>query len=145
IPSLRGHLDALCKDHGPAAIADELMAEIDTVCEEIGQELDAQILYLSRRAEVQAQAQQQMEGAFDKARTFLVQELGHTLEVARNDMEAYQALLSERMRRAVERGQDHLKEALAHLDAMFWNSLRSMMSRGGRYGSSIDLSADIAK
>jgi hypothetical protein len=144
IPDLRRHLDTLSAEHGVKWQARELLSRIEAVRREVEQELQAQLLHLSKHAEISEQRRAEMEGAVSAAHEFLLLHIKHAVEKARTELDAALEVLGAQLLRAVERGQASLESVLEQLERMQWNSLRLMMARGGRYGRQ-DLSVDIGR
>jgi hypothetical protein len=148
LPALRAHMQRICARFGRDARADAHVRQISILLAEIDRELRSQRVPLAQQTETTERQRKELGTAAEASRSFLTSRLSDLGERFRQDLEADQALLSERIKRAVERGQRELQNTLSRWSALHWATIRAVVRREGVYRGSTgnhNFPADLSK
>ena len=133
IPGLRSHMQRICAHYGIAAHGHAVNGQLNILIQEINREVKSQQAALRNQAEIGLQQRQEVKTAAQAALTFLGHALQETQERLSLELEASNALLAERIRRAVDRARSELDDTFARWEHIQWNTLRAVCRRGGAY------------
>lgn len=147
VPDLVAHMRSICKAYGITAHCQSLHRQLTLVLAEIHGELESQQATLKNRAEVSEAVRKEMRAAVNAARNFLERDLEDARERLVQDLEAGQALLGERVKRAIERAKHDLDQTFGRWERMHHLTIRAACRRGGVHVGTYrnDLPADLSK
>lgn len=148
IPALVEHMRKICADYGVAAHCEAIDRQLRTLFAEIKCEIESQQASLKARAETTSHGREKLEAAVQSARDFLERDLEEASERLVEILDADQSLLAERIKRAVERAQNELRQTCQRWHGMHWATMRAVCRRNGvhvgKNGKS-DFPADLSK
>ncbi|MCE9615081.1 MAG: dynamin family protein [Lentisphaerae bacterium] len=148
IPALCDHMTDICREYTLEARLLTHHAQMNVVEEDWVNAITAEIETLRHQAEIKARVRAEVERALKDARTFLESEVKSACDVFREDLSGHADLLGERLRHAVERGQNELGSVISRWGHLHWATLKATTRRGGRFIGATgtnDFSSDIAK
>lgn len=149
IPALQEHMRQICKLHGIEARLLQLDRQLNSLLDEVKQEIQSQRLALRNQAEVSEQQRKEIEASLKQAHTFLRGRLEESRGRLGQDLEASQQLLAERIMRAVEKAKHELEDTtLRRWARTHHGTIKATCQRGGAFtGASgrTDFSADLCK
>jgi hypothetical protein len=148
VPALVDHMRQICAGYGVSAHCQALQSQLHVLLREIKQEVRSQQAMIRSRVEVSQRGREEIRAAVEAAQTFLKRDVGDARERLVQALEADQALLGERVKRAVERAKLDLDQTFAKWRRMHWATIKAACRRGGTHvGSSgrTDFPEDLAK
>lgn len=148
LPALMEHMRQICSGYGVTAHCKGLERQLHILFAEIKREVQAQQAALKSRAEVSKRGREEMRAAVEAAQTFLERDLEDSHERLIQALQADQALLAERVMRAVERARQELNQTTLRWGRMHWATLRAVCRRGGSHKGTTgdnDLPADLSE
>lgn len=133
VPALRQHLAEMGARYGVVAQVSRLHRQVDALLAEVAQLLDSENVRLNGQSETDAPQRKEIEGALERARTFLGTALQTLQERLVQDLETNQDVLGEKLTLAFSRGRAGLNNYLEGLVRFNWNQIRAMVRRDGVY------------
>lgn len=148
VVQLRRHLDTISAEYGIEARAKAHHRQLDLLLKEIEGELKTQQAVLEQRVEFTQRQRKEVGAAVETARTFLEAQLKDAQERYAQALESDQAVLTERLKRSLDRATLELDSVMTRWSRMNHNTLKATARRGGSYTGSTgkyDLAGDLAK
>lgn len=149
IPELIKHMQSVCSNYGVEAHISSLNRQLNLLFSEIKQEIKSQKATLENQEKVTEKQRKELGAAVDTARSFLSRDLKDSQERLTQDLESSQSLLSERIKRAVDRARIELEETTVRQWARTHHgTIKAVCRRGGIYVGSTgrnDFAADLCK
>lgn len=148
LPALINHMRQICSGYGVTAHCKGLERQLQILFAEIKREVQSQQAVLKSRAEISQRGREEMRAAVEAAQTFLERDLEDSHERLVQALESDQALLAERVKRAVDRARHDLDQTAGRWSRMHWATLRAVCRRGGAYKGTTgqnDLPAELSK
>jgi hypothetical protein len=148
IPALLSHMRSTCAGYGVTAHCESLERQLNLLIQEVNREVKSQLAAIDARAQINERQRKEMGAAVSSARNFLDNSLQDAHERLVQDLEASEALLGERLKRAIDRARTDLRQTLSRWERIHWATLRAVCRRGGVHTGSTgtnDLPADLAK
>ncbi len=122
-----------CEGYGVTAHCKSLERQLDTLIQEIKRYVQSRQAQLKAIAETSQQGRKELGAAVKTARDFLDRDLEGARERLEQALDADQALLSERVKRAVDRARADLLLTVQRWQRMAANTLKATCRRGGVY------------
>ena len=135
IPALLKHLNQLGEQWGSAAHHRQVASQFTNLLEEIRCEAQSQIAALQQQIEIGGTKQKEVQAAVTTARTFLAEALQDSAHRLTNTLNENQAVLAERVKRAVERAERELHSTLQRWELIHHCTILAVCRRGGVYVS----------
>ncbi|MCA9076576.1 MAG: dynamin family protein [Planctomycetaceae bacterium] len=149
IPQLCVHMQQICANYGVEAHVKSLNHQLETLLTEVKREIRSQRAVLDNQHKVTERQRKEMRVAIDAARSFLDRDLKDKRERLEQDLEASQQVLSERVKRAVDRAKLDLEQTtLRRWQSLHHNTIRAACRRGGVHHGATgknDFPADLCK
>lgn len=149
IPALINHMQSVCSNYGVEAHIKSLNRQLNLLISEIKQEIKSQKAILNNQEKVTEKQRKELGAAVKTARSFLSRDLKDSKERLTQDLESSQALLSERIKRAVDRARNELEETTVRQWARTHHgTIKAVCRRGGMYIGSTgrnDFPTDLCK
>jgi hypothetical protein len=152
VPALRRYLTEMGARYGVEAQFRRLHGRLDALLAEVSQLHDSESVRLDGQSETDAPQRRQIEGALDRARSFLGPTLRGLRERLVQDLESNQEVLASRLTLAFSRGREQLDSYLEGLVRYHWKQVLAMARRDGVYPGlggtgegKFDFSQDVAR
>ncbi len=149
VKQLREHMIRTCSNFGVEAQTRAHHTRIGQVIHEIKAEVARGQSAIEQQRQITAVKRKELGGAIQRLATFLDRDLADCDERFAQDLSSGQELLSERIKRAADRGHHDLDRVIGQWQHMHWCTLRAVARRGGRYNSPTsgehDFAADVCR
>jgi hypothetical protein len=148
IPSLQHHLHQIGASYGVTAHCQSIDRRLRLILSEIEREIRSQKAAIKNRAQVSERGRKEMREAVVASREFLDGKLDDACERLVQDLEASQALLAERVKRAVERARFELNQTIGRWGRIHHMTIRAVCRNEGVYVGTTgrnDFPADLSK
>jgi hypothetical protein len=148
VPGLREHVREVGAQYGVTAHHRALEGQLGALLAEVNREEQSRRAALKNRAETSERQRKEMGAAVEAARKFLDGALAAARERFVQDLESGQALLGERVKRAVDQARHGLDQTLGRWEALHWATLKAVCRRKGTYVNAsgrTDLPADLSR
>lgn len=149
IVALRDHMQRISEDYGIEAQSRTLHQRVRLIIDEMLETCAKEKASLDQSAVFTVKRRKEMGEAIDRLATFLGQKLEDHHERFVQDLSASRELLSERLKRAIERGSQELNYIVSGWRRIHWCTLKAISRRSGRFTSptsgQYDLPREIAK
>lgn len=133
IKQLREHMTRTCRNFGVEAQTRAHQARIDQVIHEIKAEVARGQSAIEQQRQITAGKRKELGGAIQRLAEFLDRDLEDCDERFAQELSSGQELLTERIKRAADRGDHDLDRVIDRWGQMHWCTLRAVARRGGRF------------
>lgn len=134
IPMLQAHMSQICQGYGTEALVRSLTGQLKMLLAEAKRETQAQQAIIRNQEEVTDKQRKELGEAVQSAEEFLKRDLTESKSRLKQDLEAGQSLIAERIKRAVERAKMELESTtLKKWQRTHHSTLRAVCRRGGSH------------